>query len=166
VALKPLLAFVLSDGLEAPAHRILADDLLHAQQLGQHAIAAQRRDMGITFVAGQNREHRCAKHVALLRRVRARIGERAIGHSRVEQVRHLEVFDEERELPIGRQRRRWVPFNPYWPRPSVERCRCQSVLFNYRLITRWVSGKEGRIAGHVLENARFSSKASSVNCRT
>jgi hypothetical protein len=38
MALQPLSALTLSDGLEAPPHRVLADDLLHAQQLGEHAV--------------------------------------------------------------------------------------------------------------------------------
>ena len=73
MTLQPRAAFVFSDGFEAPADGILADDLLHAQQLGQNRVVTQRRDVGITLVPGQNREHRCAKHIALLRRVRARI---------------------------------------------------------------------------------------------
>lgn len=36
MALQPFPALVLSYGLEAAANRILADDLFHAQQLGQH----------------------------------------------------------------------------------------------------------------------------------
>src|SRR5271166_5611856 len=99
MALQPISALTLSYGLEAPAHRVLADDLLHAQQLGQNSIVTQNRDMGVALVPGQNREHGCAKHVALLRRVWARIGERAISHERVEQARNLQILDEERELP-------------------------------------------------------------------
>ena len=70
-----------------PAHRVLADDLLHAQQLGEHAIAAKRRDVGIAFMPHQNRKHRCAKHVALLGALG--LVERAIGHERVEQFSTL-----------------------------------------------------------------------------
>jgi hypothetical protein len=33
------------------------------------------------------------------------------------------------------------------------------------LFTRWVKRKVGHIVGHVPENARFSSEASSANCR-
>ncbi len=121
MALQPFPALVLSDGLEAAPDSILADDLPHAQQLGQNPIAPQRRDVGIALMPGKNRQHRCAKHVALLRRVRARIGERAIGHHRIEQARNLQIFDEERELPIGRQRCCGVPFDPHRASPGVER---------------------------------------------
>jgi hypothetical protein len=38
-------------------------------------------------------------------------------------------------------------------------------LLNRRLFTRRVSRKAGQIVVHVLENARFSSEASSANCR-
>ena len=166
MVLQPLSALNLSDGLEAPAHRVLADDLLHAQQLGEHAIAAKRRDVGIAFMPRQNREHCRAEHIALLRRVGARISERAIGHERVEQARHLEILDEEWQLPVGRQRRCGIPFDPHRSSPGVKSCWRQcSVLLNRRLFTRRVSRKAGQIVGHVLENARFSSKASSANCR-
>ena len=122
MVLQPLSALNLSDGLEAPAHRVLADDLLHAQQLGEHAIAAKRRDVGIAFMPRQNREHCRAEHIALLRRVGARISERAIGHERVEQARHLEILDEEWQLPVGRQRRCGIPSTaPVQPR-------CQELL--------------------------------------
>src|SRR4249919_1336752 len=133
---------------------------------GEHAIAAKRRDVGIALVPRQNRKHRCAKHVALLRRVGARIGERTIGHERVEQARTLQIFDEERELPIGRQRRRGIPSDPHRTGPPIERCRRQrSVLFYRWLVTRWVERKVGHIVVHVPENARFSSEASSANFR-
>src|SRR5271165_4319858 len=98
MTLKPRPAFVFSDGFEAPADCILADDLLHAQKLGQNRIVPQRRDVGVTLVSGQNRERRCAEHIALLRRVRARIGEWTIGYERVEQARNLEIFDEKGQL--------------------------------------------------------------------
>ena len=50
MAAQPLPAFVRSDGLEGPADRVLAYDLLHAQQLRQHAIVTQRRDVGVALV--------------------------------------------------------------------------------------------------------------------
>ena len=96
MAPQPLPAIVRADSLEAAAHCVFAHNLLHAQKLRQHAIVAQARDVGIALVPGQNREHRRAQHIALLWRVWARISKRAIGNECVEQVRGLEIFDEER----------------------------------------------------------------------
>ncbi len=100
--MQPLPAFVLSDGFEASPNRVLADDLLHAQKFGKHAVIPKRRDMGIALVSCQNREHRCPKHIALLRCVRAAIDQRTIGREPIEQARNLEIFDEEGQLPKGR----------------------------------------------------------------
>ena len=85
-----------------------------------------------------------SKHVALLRRVWARIGERTIGHEPVEQARNLQIFDEERELPIGRQRRCGIPFHPHRTGPTIKSCwrRC-TASFNRWLFTRWVKRKVG-----------------------
>jgi len=70
---QPYRAFRLADRLEGPPDGVLADHLLHPQKLGQHGVAAQRRDMRVALVAGQHRQHRRSKDVALLRRVRAHI---------------------------------------------------------------------------------------------
>ena len=87
---QPNRAFRLADRLEGPPDGVLADDLLHPQKLRQHGVAAQRHDMRVALVAGQHRQHRRSKDVALLWRVRAHIAQRTVGHERVEQPARLE----------------------------------------------------------------------------
>ena len=58
---------------EGAPHRVPADDSLHAQKLRHNAVTAERRDMGISRVSGQDRQHRRAQNVARLGRVRTRV---------------------------------------------------------------------------------------------
>ena len=66
--------------------------------------------MRISPVPGQNRQHHRAENIALGRRIRANVVQRAIRHLAVEQGALLEVFDEERQLAERRHRRGAVPF--------------------------------------------------------
>ena len=61
VFLHPVCSLVLGHRLQAVSDRILADDLRHAEHLGQHRIGTQRRDVGIPSVARQHRQHRRAE---------------------------------------------------------------------------------------------------------
>src|SRR5271166_5904661 len=58
VLTQPGGAFRLVDRLEGAPDRVLADDLLHPQELRQHSVTAQRRDMRVALVAGEHGEHR------------------------------------------------------------------------------------------------------------
>ena len=54
-----------------PAQRVFADHLVHAQRLRGYRVAAQRFDVGIAPVPGQQPKHQRTQHVALVRGVAA-----------------------------------------------------------------------------------------------
>jgi len=63
---QPRRAGRLVDAFERPAQRILADDLGHAQRLRRHGVAAQRGDVGVAPVPGQQPQHQRAQHIAFV----------------------------------------------------------------------------------------------------
>ena len=89
MALQPFQAFLLIDRFQSAAHRVLADDPLHAEQFGQHAVAAQRGDMRVALMARQHCQHDRAQHVANLRRIRASVEQRAVRDPGLEAARDL-----------------------------------------------------------------------------
>jgi len=117
---QPGRAFPFVDHLERPPDRVLAHDLRHAEQLRQHPVPADRRDMRVPLRPGQHRQHRRAQDVPLLRRVGAAIPERTIRDERVEQPRRLQIVDEERKLTERRHRRVVVPLDPHRPAEAVD----------------------------------------------
>jgi hypothetical protein len=137
---QPSRAFGLVDRLEGAPHRVLADDLLHSQEFRQHGVAAQRRDMRITPVAGEHRQHRRAENVPPPWRVRAHIAQRTVGDEGVEQPGRLEEVDEERKLAKRRHRRFMVPLNPDRTKETVEIDPFRPIRrHNHRSLTRWAS---------------------------
>ena len=153
---QPEGAFRFVDGREGAPHGVLADDLLHAQQLRQHGVAAQRGDVGVARVASQHGEHRRAENVALLGRIGAHVAQRTIGDEGVEQPALLEKVDEERQLPERRRRRLLIPFDMHRAKKAVEIDAARRLASdNQGLITRRVSGQRRGIARHAPQNARF-----------
>ena len=120
--------------------------LLMSSKLGQHAVAAQRRDMRIALVAGQHRQHRRPQHVARLGRVRARVVQRAIRDERLEQTRRLQKIDEERQLAERRESRRMVPFDPHRTGETVHNDGAAGAgpKRNRRLFTRRVNANSAK----------------------
>ncbi len=166
VPAQPVGPFRLVDRLKGAPDRVLADDLLHPEEVREHGVAAQRRDVRVAPVAGEHGKHRRAENVPLLRRVRAHIAQRTIGHEGVEQSGRFEEVDEERQLPKRRHRRLMIPFNPDRTKKAVEIDTCaQPRRNNHRLLTRPVSPRRRRVALHALENARFSPSRQKTNCR-
>jgi hypothetical protein len=120
MATQPCRALVFVDRREGATYRVLAEDFLHAQKLWQNDIPTKGRDMRVTLVPGQDRQHRRTKHVAILRRVRACVMQRAIRDESVEQTRCFQKVDEERQLSQRRQRRPGVPLNANRTSETVE----------------------------------------------
>ncbi len=120
VLTQPGGAFRLIDRLEGAPDRVLADNLLHPQELRQHSLAAQRRDMRVAPVAGEHGEHRPSQNVAPVGRVRTPVAQRTVGDQGVKQSARLEEMDEERQLPKRRHRRFLVPFNPDRTKETVK----------------------------------------------
>src|SRR5271165_6250133 len=111
VLTQPGGAFRLVDRLEGAPDRVLADNLLHPQELRQHSLAAQRRDMRVAPVAGEHGENRRSQNVASVGRVRTPVAQRTVGDQGVKKSARLEEMDEERQLPKRRQRRLVIPFH-------------------------------------------------------
>ena len=154
MAAQPARAFRLVDRFEGAPDRIFADDPFHAEQLRQHRVAAQRRDMGVALVASQHRQHRRAQNVPLPGRVGALITERAVRHEGIKQPARLEKIYEERQLPKRRHRRSVVPLHSDRPIETVEfNPRPTVAPHNQRLFTRKVGPTFRRIARHAPENA-------------
>ena len=165
MALQPFPAFILWDGLEAAADRILADDLVHAQQPRQHTVVPQRRDVRVALVSNQDRQHRCAKYVALIRRIRARIGE-IDNRASLPSVELSPLTPALLPRAVRGRQRRLRPF------PRARACPGISVpgaiavcLYNRRLITRWVNRKVGRILARVPEKDRILSGMVTSNAK-
>ena len=135
MCLQPRQAGRLVDLRQAAAHRVLAHNLLHAQQPRVHRIAPQRRDMGVAVVPRQHRQQHCAQHVALGRRVRAAERQRAIRHPAGEKSSLLQILDEEWQLPQRRHMAVAVPFDVH---PAGKRLRSCGVLLYRWLFTRRV----------------------------
>jgi hypothetical protein len=108
---QPSQTIRLADFLEAATHRILAEDLLHAQQERVDRIAPQSGDMGVTAMAGQNRQHHRAQQVTLGWCVRTGQEQRTVRHPGVEQACLLQVVDEEWQLSKRCDRSRVVPLD-------------------------------------------------------
>jgi hypothetical protein len=134
--------FRLVDCLEGPPDRVLADDLLHPQELRQHAVAAQRGDVRVTPVAGEHGQHRRAQNVPVARRIRAHVAQRTVRDERVEQPARLQEVDEERQLPQRRHRRLVVPLDPDRTEIAVEIDPFLPIRHNQRLLTRPVRRRE------------------------
>ena len=140
VSAQPDGPFRLVDRLEGAPDRVLADDLLHPQELWQHGVAAQRRDMRVTPVASEHGKHRRAENLPPPRRIWAQIAQRTVGHQGVEQPRRFEEVDEERQLPKRRHRGLMVPFNPDRTKEAVEIDTCaRRRRHNHGLLTSPVS---------------------------
>src|SRR5207245_2692073 len=117
MALQPAQPRRFVDLAEVAAHRVLAQHLAHAKQRRVHRIAAQRRNVGIAPMTGQNRQQHGAKQIALARGIRAAERQWAVRYPAIEQPALLQVLDEERQLPEWRHRRRRVPLHVN-PAPS------------------------------------------------
>jgi hypothetical protein len=96
--LLPFKTFHLGHSFQCAAQRVLAHNLAHSHQLRQHAVATQRRDVGITFLPRQYRQHPRTDHVTNLGRVRACVDQRTIANRRIEPPRDLQKFDEKGAL--------------------------------------------------------------------
>jgi hypothetical protein len=111
VPLQPCHAGNLFDLVEAAPDSVFAHHLIHPQQRRIHQVAAQCRHVRITPMPRQYRQQYPAENVALKRRVRARVVQRAIRHPAVEHRALLEEFDEERQLSERRHRRAAGPLH-------------------------------------------------------
>jgi hypothetical protein len=118
--LHPRRALIFADRREGTPHGVLANDLVYAEKFWKNAIATERRDMGVTLVPRQHRQHRRSQHIAFFRRVRARVMQRTICHESVKQAGGFQKIDEERQLPKRRQRRLGIPFDMHWAGETVE----------------------------------------------
>jgi hypothetical protein len=96
---------------ERPSRRILRDESCNAQQLRVDAIMANRRNMRVAVVSGEDRPQQGRQHRALIRRVVAVVGQRAICDPGLEQATHFEKLDEERQLSKRGHRCSRVPLH-------------------------------------------------------
>ena len=165
MSLQPVEALPLGDRGQAVTQRVLAHDLRHAQQLGQHLVAAQRRHMGVTLVPCECRQHPRAGHVANLRGVRARVGQRAVRDRRIEPARHLQERGEIDELTERRQRARWIPVYLDRATECVQRLGAGCTRLNRQLIIRRVKPRRQSIVCHGHDIARFLRVGHASNCR-
>ena len=99
------------DLVQPAPHRVLAHHSRHAQQRRVDRVAAQRRDVRIAPVSGQDRQNRRAQHIALRRRIRARVDQRAVRHQGIEPAAQLQVFSKEGQVSERRYRGIRVPFH-------------------------------------------------------
>lgn len=79
--------------------RSVGDDFAHAKQAWTNPVAPYRGDMGIAFVARQNREKARAQHFGIGRRIRAVEPLRSAFQPARPQPRQGRKFDEVGQLP-------------------------------------------------------------------
>src|SRR5215467_178899 len=158
MAAQPCNTLSLRYRLEAAAHGVIAHDARQAEQLGQHAVGAQGRHVRVALVAGQHRQHCRAEHVALVRRIGARVVQWAVGNQGVEHPGRLEKLDEERRLA---KRRKWclgIPLHMHPTGPAVQRHALGPGLpINRGLPTPTVSGNIALCRAHAPDNEPNSS---------
>jgi hypothetical protein len=114
--------------IQRTAQRVLAYDLGHAQRLGSHGIAAQRRDVRVAPVAGQQPEHQRAQHVALVRGVAAAVLQRAARHPALEDTGGGQELREEHQLAVRSGRSTLVPAHVHAPAQRVHDLRLGRLL--------------------------------------
>jgi hypothetical protein len=71
MVLQPGQACGCANRRQAAAHRVLADNLAHAEQRRVHRITAQRSDVRVAPMSGQHGQHHSAEQVALGGGIRA-----------------------------------------------------------------------------------------------
>ncbi len=121
-------------------HRVFADHFAHAQQRRVDAVPAQRADVRIALVTGENREHGRAQDIAVARGIGAGEHQRAALHPGLEQPADLQKLGEERQLPERRHRRLRVPLNVYAAAKRIHRHRAGSRYQRGTFsLTRWVT---------------------------
>ncbi len=116
---QPRAALALVDALQGAAQRVFADDFVHAQGLRGHRVAAQRGDVRVAAVAGQQAQHQRAEHVALVGRVVAAVGQRAARDPALEHAGGGQELGEEHQLAVRRGRRAFVPAHVHAPTQRV-----------------------------------------------
>jgi len=109
--LKPRDTFGFVHLAQIAPHRILAHDLAHTQQGGIDGVTAQSANVGVTLMAGENRQHRGAQYIPIARRIGAGQQERAAFHQGIEEPTHLEKFGKEWQLPQRGDSRLRVPLD-------------------------------------------------------
>jgi hypothetical protein len=102
--LQPRPPGFLLDLAQGPTHRVLAHHLRHAEQRRIDRVAAQRRDVCVTPMPGQYRQHHRPQYVPLRRRVWARQIQRAPCNPAVEQPALLQILNEKWQLAQRRDR--------------------------------------------------------------
>ena len=154
--LQPIQARGFVDLRQCAAHRIFAHHLAHAEQGRVHRVAAQRRNVRIALMTGENRQQQRAEHVALARRIRTGERQWAVRHPAVEQATLLQVFDEERQLTERRHRLRSIPLDVH---PAAERVGDRRPFLHRRLLSPRVSQRNRQIFLHPQPFRRFGGNA-------
>lgn len=103
---------------QGPAQTFVADDLVHAEDLWRHFIAAQPGHLRIAPLPIQNRQQPGAQHIDHRRRIRAGVGHRATLGPALEHARDVQKLGKERQLP---QCRRTAAFIPAHLKPTTWR---------------------------------------------
>jgi hypothetical protein len=94
---------------QGPAQALVADDLLHAQDLRCHRVTAQARHMSVTPLTVQDGEQPGAQHIPGRRGIRAGVSHRAARHPALEQPRDLQKLGKEGQLTQRRRTPALVP---------------------------------------------------------
>ena len=96
--------------MKRPTDGILTDDLAHPQERWVDRIAANRRNVGVAFMARQDRKKYRPENIALVRRVRTAVSQRTALDPWIEQLGRLEEIDEKSQLPHRSDGRLGIPF--------------------------------------------------------
>ena len=97
------------DAFQGIAQRVFGDHLVHAEQSGIDAIAADCRHVRIASVARQHRERPGPQHFRLGRRITTGVAQRGAFQPTTPQSRQVEKLDEVGQLPHRRRRTLRLP---------------------------------------------------------
>ena len=106
--------------LERATYRVFADQTLQAQRLRGDCVTANAGNVGVALAARQDAQHQRAQHVARTRRVGAAVAQRAGIDPAVEHAGGGQEFGKERDLPVRRGLRRFVPAHVHAPTHRVD----------------------------------------------
>jgi hypothetical protein len=152
---------------ERAAHRVLAQDPAHAQQLRVDPVGADRGDVRVATLAGQHRQQQRPQQVDVGRGVGRAPRQRALFHPGLEEFGRLEEFDEEGQLAQRGDSRLRIPLHVDPPAEGFDRQRhllAQGLAEDFRL-TRWVSCGRDEFGFHNAESYAIMRLRESSNCR-
>ena len=109
MSIQPSAPFAFRNTFQGVAQGVFGDDLVHTQEAGIDAVAADPGNVGVASMTRQHREHPGAQHLRLAWRIRAVVTQRTAFQPTPPHSSQIEKLDEVRQLPHRRGRALRLP---------------------------------------------------------